>query len=409
MKNIWRFDEKEIEYIREVLESGFISSTSGNMNQRFEDAFAEKVGVKYAITFNSGTSTMHACLAAAGVGPGDEVIVPALTVISTASVVLHQNAVPVFADIDYKTFNIDPDDIKKRITSRTKAIIPVSLYGLPVDYDSIMELARDHNLVVIEDDAQALLAKYKGRTVGTVGHMASFSFENSKHMTTGDGGIVTTNDEEYAVKVRKFASLGYAGLKAKDGRIRKILKDELQDPDYKRHDSFGWNYRMPEVAAAIGLRQLEKLDMFVEQRCKIARLYNEVINDTECKYLVPQHVPDGYINTYYTFAVRFEGEELGIDWREFRKKYIEFGGDGIYAAWTVVYLEDVMRNYNFYGKGCPHRCPLYDGHVEYIKGLCPVSEEVQPKLMQFVNNYRNVDEAAPKIEALNKTIKFFGK
>jgi len=131
MRNTWRFDETEMAYLREVLESDFISSTSGNMNQRFEKAFAEKIGAKYAVTFNSGTSTMHACLAAAGVGPGDEVIVPALTVISTASVVLHQNAVPVFADIDPETFNIDPADVARRITPRTKAIIPVSCTACP--------------------------------------------------------------------------------------------------------------------------------------------------------------------------------------------------------------------------------------------------------------------------------------
>lgn len=179
MKNTWRFDDTELEFIKEVLASDFISSTSGNMNQRFEQAFAAKVGAEFAVTFNSGTSTMHACLAAAGVGPGDEVIVPALTVISTASVVLHQNAVPIFADVDPETFNIDPEDVRRKITERTKAIIPVSLYGLPADFDPLMEMAAEHDLVVIEDDAQAHLAQYRGRTVGTIGHMASFSFENS--------------------------------------------------------------------------------------------------------------------------------------------------------------------------------------------------------------------------------------
>ncbi len=409
MKNTWRFDDTELEFIKEVLASDFISSTSGNMNQRFEQAFAAKVGAEFAVTFNSGTSTMHACLAAAGVGPGDEVIVPALTVISTASVVLHQNAVPIFADVDPETFNIDPEDVRRKITERTKAIIPVSLYGLPADFDPLMEMAAEHDLVVIEDDAQAHLARYRGRTVGTIGHMASFSFENSKHMTTGDGGIVTTNRREYAVAVRKFASLGYAALQAGDGRVRKIAKDELQDPDYIRHDSFGWNYRMPEVAAAVGMGQLAKLDRYVATRIEIARMYRRVIQDSGCSYLVPQKTPDDCVNTYYTFGVRFEGEARGIAWRDFRKKYVEFGGDGIYAAWQVVYLEDVMRNYRFYGKGCPHRCPLYQGPpVQYKPGLCPTAEELQGKLMQFVNNYRDAREAQPKVEALARTIEYFG-
>jgi perosamine synthetase len=401
----WRFGEKELQYIKEVLDSGLAGSTFGTMCQRFERKFAEKVGVKFAVAFNSGTSTMHSCLAAAGVGPGDEVIVPALTVISTASVVLHQNAIPIFADISADVFNIDPEDVKRKISPRTKAIIPVSLYGLPADFDPLMELAKRHNLTVIEDDAQAHLATYKGRTVGSIGHMASFSFENSKHMTTGDGGMVTTNDELLAQKVRKHGSLGYAGMQAVSGTI-KANKDIFQDPDYKRHDFFGWNYRMPEVAAAVGLAQLEKLDSFVSLRQKIAALYAQAIEG--CGWLIPQYVPEGYTNTYYTYAVRFEGKEIGVGWRDFRRKYMEYGGDGMYGAWSVVYLETVFQQGNFYGKGCPLSCPLNRSPVRYEKGLCPVAEEIQPKLMQFVNNYGSLEEAEPKAEALRKTIKFFG-
>jgi len=401
----WRFGERELDYVKEVLDSGFAAATFGTMCQRFEGKFAEKVGAKYGIAFNSGTSTMHSCLATVGIGPGDEVIVPALTVISTANVVLHQNAVPVFADISPDTFNIDPEDVKRKITPRTKAIIPVSLYGLPADFDPLLELAKEHNLIIIEDDAQALLATYKSKTVGSIGHMASFSFENSKHITTGDGGMVTTDDELLAQRCRKHGSQGFAAIQAADGRIR-LNKDVFQDPDYKRHDSFGWNYRMPEVAAAVGLAQLEKLDFFVNLRQKIAALYRQVIAD--CGWLIPQYVPEGYINTYYTYAVKFEGKEIGVSWEDFRKKYMEFGGDGIYAAWSVVYLETIFQKGNFYGKGCPLNCPLYKGEIKYEKGLCPVAEEIQPKLMQFVNNYSSIEEAEPKVEALSKTIKFYG-
>src|SRR5512139_660668 len=166
----WRFGDEELIYIQEVLDSGFGSSTTGNMNQRLEADFAERFGVRYAITHANGTATMHSCLAAAGVGPGDEVIVPALTVISDGSVVLHQNAVPVFADIRPDTFNIDPEDIARKITPRTKAIIPVGLYGLPADMGPIMELARQQNLTVIEDNAQCFLGTINGRLAGTFGH-----------------------------------------------------------------------------------------------------------------------------------------------------------------------------------------------------------------------------------------------
>lgn len=401
----WRFGEKELDYVKEVLASGFAAATSGTMCQRFERKFAEKVGAKYGIAFNSGTSTMHSCLAAAGVGPGDEVIVPALTVISTANVVLHQNAIPVFADISPDTFNIAPEDVKRKITARTKAIIPVSLYGLPADFDPLLELAKEHNLIIIEDDAQSPLATYKGKTLGSIGHMASFSFENSKHMTTGDGGMVTTNNELLAQKCRKHGSQGYRAIQAADGRIR-INKDIFQDPDYKRHDSLGWNYRMSEVTAAVGLAQLEKLDFFVSLRQKIAALYQEVIAD--CDWLIPQYLPEDCTNTYYTYAVKFEGGKIGVSWKDFRKRYMEFGGEGIYAAWSVVYLETIFQKGNFYGKGCPLNCPLYKGEIKYEKGLCPVAEEIQPKLMHFVNNHSSVEEAEPKVEALRKTIKFYG-
>lgn len=404
MKNTWRFGKKEFSYIKEVLDSGFGSSTSGDMCNRFERAFADKVGSKYGIAFNSGTSTLHSCLAAAGVEPGDEVIVPPLTVISTANVVIHQNAVPIFADIDPRTFNIDPKEVEKTITERTKAIIPVSLYGLPADLDPLMEVAKKHNLTVINDAAQAHMAKYKGKNIGGIAHMTSYSLENSKHITTGEGGIVVTNGDELAQKIRKHSSQGYSAIKSGDGRIR-INKEIFQDPNYKRHDSLGWNYRMPEVAAAIGLAQVERIEYFIRIRQKIAEMYAEVVKD--CDWLIPQYLPPGYNHTYYTYVVKFERDMMGVSWQDFRKKYVEFGGDGIYAAWSIVYLEPVYSNYDFYGKGCPHNCPLYKGHVEYKKGLCPIAEEIQPKLMQFVNNYGSIKEAKPKVEALKKTIEYF--
>jgi len=402
----WRFGDEELVYVKEVLDSGFGASTSGRMNQRLEEAFAKRFGVRFAITHSNGTATMHSCLAAAVVGPGHEVIVPALTVISTAAVVLHQNAVPVFADIDPRTFNIDPDDVARKITPRTKAIIPVGLYGLPADLDPIMELARAHNLHVIEDNAECFLGMYKGRIAGTIGHMASFSFEASKHMTTGDGGIVITDDEGLAKQIRKFQGMGYTTIEAVEGRVR-LRIDDFQNPHFKRHDAFAWNYRLPEVAAAVGLAQLARLDDYVAKRQAIARLYDQVA--AGCEYLTPQAVPEGYVNSYWTYAMVYDGEEaLGVPWPDFRKKYIELGGDGFYAAWQVVYMEPVMKEMAFYGKGCPIHCPLYEGpRVEWGPGLCPVAEGLQPKMMQLKTNYGDLDLATQKADALQKTIAFY--
>lgn len=397
MKNTWRFGEKEFNYIREVLESGFGSSMSGDMNKRFEEAFAKKVGTTYAIALNSGTSTLHAALDAVGVRAGDEVIIPPLTVVCNTDVILSQNAIPVFADVDADTFNIDPEDVARKITSRTKAIMPVSLYGLCCDLDPLMELAQKHDLVVINDAAQAHMAVYKGRPIATIAHITSYSLENSKHITTGDGGIVVTDHEEYAIKMRKFGTLGYAALKSGDGRVR-LNKRIFQDPNYKRHDSFGYNYRLPEVAAALGLAQTERMDFFINIRLKIAEMYAEAIKD--CEYLVPQNIPEGYVNTYWCYSVKYERDD--VSWYDFREKYVELGGDGIYAAWALTYEETLFSSEEY-----KTRAPYYFNDCHYEHGICPVAEAIQPKLMQFVNNYGSVEEAEPKVEALKKTIEFF--
>lgn len=397
MKNTWRFGQKELDYVREVLDSGFGSGTSGSMNNRFEKAFAAKVGAEYAITFNSGTSTLHAALVAAGVGPGDEVITTPLTVISNVSVILAENAIPVFADVDPDTFNIDPADVERKITTKTKAIMPVSLYGLSCDLDPLMELAEKHGICLINDAAQAHMAEYKGRPIAEIAHISSYSLENSKHITTGDGGIVVTSDEKLATAMRKVGSLGYASLNSQDGRIR-INKTLFQDPKYKRHDAYGCNYRMPEVAAAVGLAQTERMDFFVDLRIKIAQMYAEAARG--CAYLVPQKTPEGYHNTYWCWAVKYERAD--VSWYEFRDKYLEFGGDGIYASWALLYDETLMSSGDY-----KKRAPYYYNDCSYPRGICPVAEDIQPKLMQFVNNYGSMEEAAPMVEALRKTIEYF--
>jgi len=377
-----RIGKKERQYVLEVLDSQFRSSAGSNMTSRLEKAFAERIGVKYAIAHINGTATIHSALAAAGLGPGDEVIVPSLTYWATVIAVLHANAVPVFADIDSETFNIDPLDILRKVTPYTKAIIPVALYGLSPDMDTIMDIAQEHKQKVIEDDAECFLGYYKGKIVGSIGHMASFSFQSSKHITSGEGGMVTTNDE--------------------------LLEDDVQDPKYARHVSLGFNYRLPELCAAVALAQTERIDELVEMRKSIARMYSAAISG--CSWLKPQKVPEGYIHSYWTYVLKLEADNVDFSWYDFRRKYMELGGGGIYAAWKVNYLEPVFRNNAFYPKGCPIQCQHYDGNVQkYKKGLCPVAESIQPKLLQFKTNYLNSEEATNQAEVLMNTIKYFGK
>lgn len=395
----WRFDEREYNYIKEVLDSGFASGSSGNMNTRLERSFAGKFNKNFAITFNSGTTTLHAALWSMGVRYGDEVLVTPLTVISCMNAILYCNAIPVFVDIDPETFLMDPTDLENKITNKTKAIMAVHLYGEVCDMTSIMRIAKDHNLMVLEDCAQCYLGTHKGKIGGTIGDVGSWSFENSKHLTTGDGGIIACDDEDLADSIRKANSQGFRNATAISGKIR-AGKDIFQDPNFKRHDRFGFMYRLPEVAAAMGLAQLEKLDWFVEKREAMAGMYIEAIVSSNCDWLIPQKTPEGDRNSYYTFGSSYINKD--ISWYSFRKKFIENGGDGIYAAWSLCYQEDSIDDI----KSILDSMGLKD-RFNTNTGICPVAERLQPTIMQFTTNQKDEEEMKRQSEALYKTIRYF--
>ncbi|MDD4900557.1 MAG: DegT/DnrJ/EryC1/StrS family aminotransferase [Patescibacteria group bacterium] len=399
-KIIKRVGNKELQYVKEVLATNFRTSAGCNMIGRFEEAFAKKFGAKFAVAHVNGTCTLHSALYAAGVKPGDEVIVPPLTMASTTMAVLQQDAIPIFADVIEDTFVINPASIEKLITPRTKAIITVALYGLAPDLDAIMKIARKHNLLVIEDNAQCFLGKYKNQLVGNIGDFASFSFQNSKHMSSGEGGVVLTDRREFAEKLRKFSVLGYAAVSAKKG---KIAKNDIQNPNYDRHVSLGYNYRMPELCAAVALGQLEHLEELVQRRIDAANLFLKPMKGIS--WLKPQQTPAGCRNSYWSLAVRLVHPR--IKWADFRKKFMEFGGDGIYAAWKLTYLEPMFQRLDFSGKEIVIN-KLYQGQLqEYKRGLCPVAEKVQPQILAFKTNYWDWRKALKQAEILKKTIKFY--
>jgi len=400
LKNPSKYSNKELEYVQRVLNSESWSATSGTWCQELEAKFAQAFDSKYAVAMNSGTATLHSALEAVGVRAGDEVISPALTVIMDTTATIHANAVPVYADINPDTFNIDPIDIERKITEKTKAIIAVSLYGLPCEMDEIIAISNKYNIPVIEDNAQCFLSRYKGRLAGSLGDISSWSFENSKHITCGEGGIVTTNNEKYAEMARKIAGHGYKNLRASTGQI-KLNQSIYQDPNYKRHDEIGWNYRMSEISAAVAMAQLENLEKKVELRKQAANIFIDEISG--CDYLIPQKTPEYCDNSYFTLGVRYEGEEkIGVSWQDFREKYVSFGGDGFYGAWSVPYLEPVMKERNFVS-----RYPEVYKDISYEKGLCPIAEQTQSKIMQFKTNYRSLELAKQKALALKKTIDFY--
>jgi perosamine synthetase len=401
-----RVSGKALKYLKEVVDYGFGNSSGPGLTKRFERAFAEKIGASFGVAHCNGTATLHSCLAAVGVKPGDEVIVPPLTAAATSFCVLHQGAIPVYADIDEKTFNIDPKSIRERITPRTKAIIPVHLYGLPADMDPIMEIAKEYGLAVIEDSAECFGGTYKGRMAGTIGHAASFSLQASKHLTCGDGGIVVTNDEELATKVRKFTCFGSRAVGSKTGGV--MSKKDRGDPDSIRYDSMGWNYRMSDLQGAVALEQTERFDELVEKRKQIGVMFEEAIKG--CSWLIPQYTPPGYVNSYWTFVCCFEAKQAGCSWQEFRQKFYSLGGDFFYGAWRLTYNELTFQKRNFLGGFFPIDSEIYKGQrQEYKPGLCPVAEKLQPKLMHFKTNYMDLEEAKKQVQILKKTIELVEK
>lgn len=276
------FVGNEKQYVLDCMDSTWISS-AGKYIEKFETSFAEFCGVKYALGCCNGTVALHLALLAAGVGPGDEVIVPTLTFIATANAVVYCGAKPVFIDSEQDTWNLDPAQLESKITPRTKAIIPVHLYGCPADMDAVLKIAQQHKLVVIEDAAEAHGAEYKGHKVGSMGRISTFSFFGNKIITTGEGGMVTTNDDALANKVR-------------------LLKGQGMDP--KRRYWFpivGYNYRMTNITAAIGLGQLEKIDWHLARRLEVAAWYREELQGI--RDVSWQIEPQGTKHVYWMFTV----------------------------------------------------------------------------------------------------------
>lgn len=388
----------ELKYVEEVLGSEFRSSSGSIMMRRLEEAFGHKFGAKYAISFINGTATMHAALEAMNIGPGDEVIVPPLTMSATTFAVLQANATPIFADVDPLTFQINPESIRQRVTSNTKAIITVALYGLSPDMDPIMEIAKKYGLKVIEDNAECVLATYKNRLVGTLGDCSSFSFQSSKHLTSGEGGIIITDSFDLAESIRKVQSLGYAGVTASKA---KITKKDIQDPNYSRHVTMGWNYRMPELCCAVALAQTENMDLLIRRRIESAKIFEDAAKEFS-EWFTPQYVGPEYTNSYWTWVVRIDTNK--VQWHQFRDAFLQNGGQGVYAAWKLTYLEPMFQNLNLLGREKFISSKNLDS---YREGLCPIAEEIQPQLMQFKTNYWNLSEAESQANILRKTLLSF--
>ncbi|MDA7729122.1 DegT/DnrJ/EryC1/StrS family aminotransferase, partial [Flavobacteriales bacterium] len=334
-------------------------------------------------------------LHALGVGKGDEVIVPPLTMASTSLCVLQNGSIPVFADVDLKTYNIDPKSIRDKITSKTKAIITVALFGLSPEYDEILEICKEHNIFLIEDNAECFLGYYKGKLVGTFGDFSSYSFQASKHISCGEGGMLTTNNPKLADIARRFTSLGYAGV---SGKQAKITRKDIQDPTYNRHISVGYNYRMSEVQSAVMLGQLERIEELVDIRIKVGQIFDEAIEGSDL--VTKQHTPDYCKNSYWGYSMILNTDKPEIDWYRFRDLFQKNGGDGYYAAWKLTYQEELFEKEIQHMKGITQK---------YTEGLCPNAEFLQKRMICMKTNYWDLNEAYTQAEILRKTLKEYKK
>ena len=366
--------KEEIAAAVKVLEGGKLSLFEGNyfaeepfsfhggpFVQTLEKKWAQYYGVKHAISVNSATSALYAAIGALGIGPGDEVIVSPFTMSASAICALIYNAIPIFADIEEHTFNLDPKSIEERITERTKAIVIIHIMGHPADMDSIMSLAKKYNIAVIEDCAQAHGAKYKGKNVGTIGEIGVFSLNVNKTIQVGEGGVLTTNNDELALRLQLIRNHG------------EVIADQI---NYKNINNIvGYNYRMCEVEASMATEQLKKLKHYNDVRVKLAGYLTSKLS--QFGGITTPFVREGCTHVYYVYGMKLDSEKMGISRDKFCKA---LGAEGIpvFQGYSKpLYLQQLyQKRIGYGGKGCPFNCQHYKNEVSYEKGLCPTAERM---------------------------------
>jgi dTDP-4-amino-4,6-dideoxygalactose transaminase/predicted dehydrogenase len=378
------FDVEELKLLRQALMSQNLCCIDGQMVPAFERAFAYAYGVPYGVASTSGTAAIHVALGALDLNPGDEVITAPITDMGTIIPILYQNAIPVFADIDH-TFNMDPAAVERCMTPRTKAIIVVHLFGNPCDMDAMLAIARRHGVALIEDCSQAHLAEYKGKLVGTIGDIGCFSFQQSKHMTTGDGGMTITSNAAYYERMKLFADKGYA---RKGWGARAYL---FHAP----------NYRMNELTGAVGIAQLRKLKGVVEKRRELGGYLSERLSQIEGVQTAP--ITPGATHSYWLYPLLLD--RLPAD--QFAKEMIDqrVWVSAGYTGKPIYLCSESLTAKKTYGTSqCPFTCDHTTGVHEYKEGLCPRAEQTLPRLICIPLDEgwtrANVDKAATAVSTV---------
>jgi UDP-4-amino-4,6-dideoxy-N-acetyl-beta-L-altrosamine transaminase len=332
-------DEEDIKAVSEVLRTDWI--TQGPKVTEFEEEFARYVGAKYAVAVNSGTAALHATCFAAQIEKGNEAITTPITFAASANCVLYQEGTPVFADINEDTLNIDPVEIKKKITKKTKVLIPVDFTGRPVDLEKILQIAKKNNLLVIEDASHALGATYKGRKIGSISDMTIFSFHPVKHITTGEGGMITSNNKEYYERLKLFRTHGITKEK------NKLL--DYDGPWYYEMQELGYNYRLTDFQCALGISQLKKIDRIIQQRREIVQKYNCEFKDMP-EIKIPQLNPTDSNSAWHIYMIQLNLEKIKTGRREIFEA-LRAENIGVNVHYIPVHLHPYYQKKFGYHKG----------------------------------------------------------
>ena len=368
-------DEDDIRAVAEVLRSGWL--TTGPKVQEFEQLFAKRVGAKEGVAISSGTAALHAAMYALKVGPGDEVIVPAMTFAASANCVVFQGANPVIVDVDPETLLIDPHLVREQITSRTKALIAVDYAGHPADYDALKPLAEEHGIAVIADACHALGASYNNRPVGSLADLSTFSFHPVKHITTAEGGMITTDDPQLAQRMRVFRNHGITS----DHHQR-----ETQGSWFYEMVDLGYNYRLTDIQCALGISQMRKLSTWIKRRQAIARRYDEFFDRMPCIRALT--VKDNVVNSFHLYVIKIDFAELRTDRTTLFAK-LRAEGIGVNVHYIPVHLHPFYQN-NF-GTG-PGMCPIAEGVYEQILSLPMHAGMTDEDVETVCSTFQNVIE-----------------
>lgn len=335
-------EEDDIQAVVEALKADLI--TTGPRTEEFEKVVAEYVGAKYAVAVANGTAALHLACLAAGLKEGDEVITTPLTFVASANCILYCGATPVFADVDPETYNIDPNDVRRKITDKTKAIIPVHYTGQPCEMDDLLQIAKEYNLIIIEDAAHALGANYKGRKIGSISDMTTFSLHPVKHITTGEGGIVTTNNKEYYDKIMLYRTHGIT----KDPSL--MTKNE--GAWYYQQIDLGFNYRITDIQCALGISQIKKLDKFIRRRLEIVERYNQAFSNSS-GIVIPKQL-EGCNSSWHLYVIQVTEKDRKHVFDELRAC-----GLGVMVHYIPVYTQPYYQEHGYQDVCCQNAEAVY--------------------------------------------------